>query len=331
MRILFDLRKVGLGNNGGSSTLVKSGNTLVDMGHEVIFVDSMRNQHSWTPLKSKHIIVSNPDRLPDADAIIATGYRSVGTTVEAPKRCGLKMHWIRAWEYWQMNDQEIIKRVLKQPTIKLVNSICLFKKLEKNGFGSYIIRPGYDFDEIFPLNIRDKKKEIIIGGLYREGVHGQRKRTSWLFETVRYMKTNYRDVKFWLFGSERKPNDLLIDNYVQSPSKEKKNEFYNNVDIWLAPTMSEGLHLPPAEALMTECAVVATKAELSGVQDYIIPGETGLLSSDNLRAFKSDVDHLYNHKSCRQRVGKNGRKKVLELGDRKKNMKELVDLIESLK
>ena len=40
--------------------------------------------------------------------------------------------------------------------------------------------------------------------------------------------------------------------------------------------MSEGLHLPPAEAMMTECAVVGTEAELSGIQDYIIPDETGL-------------------------------------------------------
>jgi hypothetical protein len=91
------LRKTGLGNNGGSSTLIHSGNTLIDMGHEVIFVDSMKNKHSWTPLKAKHKIIRFDEQLPSGEVIIATGYKSVGPTVRAPKRCGIKMHWIRAW------------------------------------------------------------------------------------------------------------------------------------------------------------------------------------------------------------------------------------------
>jgi len=40
MDIIFDLRNVGLGNNGGSLTLIKSGNTLQEMGHCVCFIDS---------------------------------------------------------------------------------------------------------------------------------------------------------------------------------------------------------------------------------------------------------------------------------------------------
>jgi glycosyltransferase involved in cell wall biosynthesis len=331
MKILFDLRRVGLGNNGGSSTLVKSGNTLVEMGHEVTFIDTMRNYHKWTKLKATHLIIKDDNKIPDADAIIATGYKSVATTVKAPKRCGLKMHWIRAWEHWQMGENEIVQKVLKQPTIKVVNSICLRDKLSSYGFSSYIIRPGYDFEELFPLNIRNNKKYFVIGGLYREGIHGQRKRTDWIFEVIRYMKTNYRDVKLWMFGSEKKPEHHIIDNYTQSPTPSQKNEIYNNIDIWLAPTMSEGLHLPPAEAMLTECSVIATKAELSGVQDYIIPGETGLLSKNDLRSFISDTDHLYNHPSCRKRVGTNGRQKILELGDRKQNMQKLIDLIGNLK
>ena len=327
MKIIFDLRKVGLGNNGGSSTLIQSGNTLVDMGHEVFFVDSMRNQHTWTPLKAEHKVVRNNEQMPSADFIIATGYKSVGTTVSAPGRCGHKAHWIRAWEHWQMPDEQIVKRVLEAPTIKLVNSICLQKKLKSHGHDSYIIRPGYDFGQIFPKHIRGgSKKNIILGGLYREGVHGRRKRTTWLFETARLMKTRYKNVKFWLFGSESDPQRNIVDRYFRNPSIGQKNDFYNNVDIWMAPTMSEGLHLPPAEAMMTECAVVGTEAELSGIQDYIIPDETGLLSKDNIRCFINDVEHLYSHPNCRKRLGTSGRQKIIEIGDRKKNMQEMIDL-----
>ena len=51
MKIIFDLRRVGLGHNGGSLTLIKSGNTLHDMGHEVTFIDSGRNQNKWVHLE----------------------------------------------------------------------------------------------------------------------------------------------------------------------------------------------------------------------------------------------------------------------------------------
>ena len=319
---------MGLGNNGGSSTLIKSANTLVDMGHDIFFVDSMKNQHTWTPLKVEHIKVSprSNKRVPDADFIIATGYKSVGTTVSAPGRCGHKTHWIRAWEHWQMTDEQIVNRVLKAPTIKLVNSICLRDKLKSHGFESHIIRPGYDLKEIFPKHIRDSKKEIVLGGLYREGVHGRRKRTTWLFETVRVMKTKNRNVKFWLFGSEKNPKRELVDKYVRSPSIEEKNEFYNNVDIWMAPTMSEGLHLPPAEAMMTECPVVGTDAELSGIDDYVINGKTGLLSNNNLSDFISVVELLVKDNKMRVKLGKKGREKILEIGNRKKNMQVMIDL-----
>lgn len=326
MKIIFDLRNVGLGNNGGSLTLIKSGNTLVEMGHDIYFVDSARNKHTWTKLLAEHIIYRNNQSLPDADFIIATGYKSVGPTVIAPGRCGRKAHWIRAWEHWQMDDKKIIEKVLKAPTIKLVNSICLKDKLKKYGFDSYIIRPGYDFGEIFPKEIRSKTSEIVVGGLYREGVHGTRKRTFWLFETARKLKSIRKDLKFWMFGSESKPNGFLCDKYIQSPDVATKNDFYNNIDIWMAPTMSEGLHLPPAEAMMTECPVVATNAELSGTQDYVIDGETGLVSENTLFDFIDCVFKLVDDDSLRTTLGKNARLKILSLGDRKTNMKKMIDL-----
>jgi len=296
------------------------------MNHDVVFIDSMRNQHTWTPLKAEHRVVRNNNRMPSADFIIATGYKSVAPTVTAPGRCGHKVHWIRAWEHWQMPDDQIVKRVLEAPTLKLVNSICLQNKLKKHGHESHIIRPGYDFEQIFPKNIRGLKKEIIIGGLYRKGVHGQRKRTEWLFGTAYYLKAKHPNIKFWLFGSEKPPQRKFVDNYLRSPSMEQKNVFYNNVDIWMAPTMSEGLHLPPAEAMMTECCVAATKAELSGVQDYIIDKETGVLSKNDAGSFADVVDSLCKNPHYRKRLGEAGRKKILEIGDRRKNMQEMIDL-----
>ena len=134
MIILFDLRNVGLGNNGGSLTLIKSGNTLQDMGLEVYFIDSGKNKHTWEKLECEHIIASKNGHIPDADFIIATGYKSVAKTVSTPGRCGHKAHWIRGWETWQYPPKKIVAYVLKAPTIKLVNSLGLKRKLKTFSF-----------------------------------------------------------------------------------------------------------------------------------------------------------------------------------------------------
>ena len=330
MRIVFDLRKVGLGDNGGSSTIVNSANTLTKLGNEVYVVDSMRNMHTWTKLEAKHVIARrNVNEIPDADFIIATGYKSVGPTLNAPSRCGIKMHWIRGWETWQMPEQLIISKILKANTIKLVNGIGLQKKLKKHGCKSHIVRPGYDIDNYKPLGYREKSKDIILGALYSKGRSS--KRDMWVFDTLFKLKSVRRNLKLWLLGTHPKPNRFIMEKYLRNPTLEQKNEFYNHINIWLAPTMLEGLHMPPAEAMMTECPVIGTNAEMSGMQDYLINRQTGRVSENNLMDFVEKVRNLMDDRDLQMRMGKCARKKVLSLGGREENMKKFTELLSRLK
>jgi len=329
MKIIFDLRSTGLGNNGGSSTLVKSGNQLKSLGHEIIFIDSMSNKHTWAPLECEHIIVNRDSQIPDADFIIATGYKSVMLTVSAPSRCGKKCHWVRAWEYWVFSEKDIIRNVLNQPIIKLVNSVCLQSKLKEYGVDSYIVRPGYDFQDYFPSHTRDLNR-IVLGGLYNtKGIHEKRKRTSWVLDATRVLKKFHPDIKLWMFGIGEGPKD--VDLYFKLPSISEKNYLYNQIHIWLAPTMSEGLHIPPAEAMLTECPVVGTSAEMSGMQDYLVNGVTGVVTSESIEAFIEGVDFLIKNEDVRKHYGINARNKILQLGSRIENMKKFIELLESLK
>jgi glycosyltransferase involved in cell wall biosynthesis len=325
MKIIFDLRRVGLGNNGGSSTLIKSGNTLVDMGHEVTFVDSGKNQHTWTPLKAKHIRPSTNAAIPSADFIIATGYKSVATTMQSPGRLGHKCHWIRGWETWQMSESKIIDNVLNINNIKLVNSICLQRKLAKLGYPSKIIRPGYDLDDIKPMARypRKGKKTITLGGLYSKGKHWNIKRTQWIFDVHTELSKRY-DVELWMFGNDAIPG-RLVDHYFQRPDMNQKNYFFNNIDIWLSPAMQEGLHMPPAEAMMAGCPVVGTDADMSGTEDYLINEYNGLVSSNNFQSFSTNVEKLVSNETLRLELGNRARKSIEDLGDRKTNMQKLID------
>jgi len=331
MRILFDLRRVGLGDGGGSLSIVSSANTLVDLGHEVTIVDSMKNQHTWIPLKADHIICNKSTKIPDADVIIATGYKSVKPTVNAPARCGIKMHWVRGFETWVMSEHKIVQEIFGAPTIKLVNGIGLKRKLQECNCKSYLIRPGYDLDNYKPLGIRENNKKIIIGGLYNEGRGKQKKRTAWLYETAYRLKTKRNDVEFWLFGAHPEPKGFLMDYYIRMPSLKEKNEFYNHINIWLAPTALEGLHMPPAEAMLTGCPVIGTNAKLNGMHDYLTHMKTGLVCKNDLESFIKATNKLIDNRKLQAQLGKKGRDKIIELGSRKDNMIKLVALLKRLK
>lgn len=327
MRIIFNLLSTGLGNNGGSMTIVKSANTLVDLGHEVIILDSVHNQHTWNKLKAEHLIYDNLTSVPEADCVLATGFRTVKSTANFPKSVGIKFHWIRGWETWVYSENIINEKILSANVIKLVNSVGLQDKLKKYNIDSYIVRPGYDFEDFRPLGLRGKK-EIVLGGLYH--TKHKTKRSDWCFKIFNDLKKKY-NIKLMMFGINSGVKTEKNIEYFNQPDIKTKNELFNKTDIWLSPSILEGLHIVPAEAMLTECCVVGVDSELCGTKDYLYHKRTGLVSEDNYLHFKNCVEYLINEKEEREKLGKCGRKLILELGDRKENMKKFVSLVEKFK
>lgn len=328
MQIYFNLVGAGLGPNGGSHTIVKSANILVDQGHDVSIVDSGKNQHNWTPLKANHIVPKNVASLPKADVVIATGFKTVPSTLKTPAK--LKVHWLRAWELWQMSEDQIVKKVLRVPTVKIVNGLGLYSKLRSYNVESYIIRPGNDLEDFFPIEIPFEGK-IVLGGLYH--TRHKTKRTDWIFKAVKTLREtfkNKKNIQLWMFGTGSSPPYPTVDRYFQLPDIKTKNMFYNRVTIWLAPSSLEGLHIVPQEVMLTECPVVTTEAPLSGTQDYIQDMRTGLVSMNDLEHFTTKIESLIQFPDLRTFLGKRGRKKIIELGDRKTNMREMTSLFEDL-
>jgi hypothetical protein len=324
MRISWNLIGVGLGANGGSNTIIKSANTLYKLGMDVTIVDTGTNKN-WNEIKCKHLIIEDLKDFPDGDAVIATGFKSVDSTLKLPPRCGKKFHYIRLFENYIFTG-DAMTAIMKAPTIKIVNSMCLQRKLMEYNEPSTIIYPGYDFNEIYPLNIRKNNKEVILGGLYNQGKKRSGKRTEWVFETYEYLKSKGYDVKLYMFGTDGTPS-RHVDVYIKDPTKEEKNNLFNTVDIWLSTSCLDGLHITPAEAMITKCCVCGNKSDQSGTEDYLINEETGLVAEDNIEDFKRCVERLVNDRDLRIRFGENGRKKILSIGNRETNMKKMADLL----
>ena len=326
MKILFNLFGVGCGNNGGTLTLFKSANTLSKLGHDVKIIDSGKNQNTWFKLNVPHIIIKDIREAPEADVIIATGIKSVDSTNKSNVK--IKAWYIRGWETWALPEEHVTRITKSSFTLKIVNSICLQNKLKQHGIESTIVRPGYDFNEIYPLDIRKDNLKVVLGGLSNQGKKWARKRCDWLPEVYKVLSSKYK-VVLAMFGTGGNPG-LKNCSFFENPTVESKNRLYNTVDIWMAPTMNEGLHIPPAEAGLTECPSVVTNAEMSGTQDYIIDGVTGLVSKDNITNFTKQVERLIVDKDLRISLGKNIVNKVKELGDRPTNMKKMIEIFEKV-
>lgn len=328
MRIIFDLVNTSLGLNGGSYTICKSANILQKLGCDVSIVDSDKNKHTWVKLEVPHLIVKNNiNKIPDADFIIGTGFRSWSHVLNTPSRCGKKILFIRGWELWNASENRLLNIISNKKLVKIVNSIGLQNKLKKNNIESTIIRPGNDFDLFYPLNIRNQN-DIILGGLYH--TKHSTKRSDWVIKTKQELSKKYKNLKLFMYGASKKSSISEIDYYIRQPSLELKNELYNKVDIWLSPSNLEGLHIVPQEALLTKCAVVTTNAELAGTQDYVKHKITGLVSKDSLKDFIKKTENLINDIEARKQLGENGRNKIIELGSREDNMKKLISFLETI-
>jgi len=319
----------GISNNGGSRTLIRSANIIQKLGHNIkILNDTLNHSYNWDKVNVPILTPKNIKDIPDADVIIATGYGSWEKTLNLPDRCGKKFIWVRGWEIWNTNETNIVKILSNENFNIIVNSICLQNKLKEFNIDSKIIRPGYDFDEIFPLNIRKNSDSIIIGALYSKGQKRSNKRVNWIFETIKNIKKD-KKVCLVMFGGEGNPaNNNPVDLFVANPTHQRKNEIYNQCDIWLAPTKNDSLHLPPAEAMQTECCIIGTDAPMNGMKDYLTNTETGLISENNIEDFETRIRLAINEPNLREELGKNAREKILSLGTREQNMNKLINYLE---
>lgn len=322
MRIIINVMNTGVGNNGGSFNLTESANTLFDLGEDVVIIDTGASQYTWGKIKVPHIKVKDVNSI-TGDVIIGTGTKSIVHTNKS--KIKNKYLWIRGWEIWNTPEDKLIKILKESKTKKIVNSICLQRKLSQYKIESTIVRPGHTFNDFLPLDIRKHNKSIILGGLYNEGKKRSKKRTEWIYRVYENLKSKY-NIQLFMFGSDGIPK-FYVDNYFKNPVIKIKNEIYNKVDIWLSPSELEGLHIPPAEAMLTKCCVAGNNSTLSGTEDYLINNETGLVSENNFDSFLNNVEVLIKNKELRKKFGENGRNKILSLGDRKENMLNLISIL----
>jgi hypothetical protein len=309
MNIVFNMLRCGLGNNGGTRTVLKCVEILERLGHRC---EVAANVDNFTWFKHKPVIRSLPKNL---DALINAAAVDFTSTIQA-RTDVVKAWYIRAHESWS-NSEESLVRAYKTPgVLNIVNSNGLKEQLLSFKATSEVVYQGIDFDLWYDMELRPKNK-IRIGCLYTTQ---SRKRWRDFVKLSRILGT--KDYEYVGIGNSVPKSDFLTD-FKHNVGPDALRELYSSCHIWFAPTENEGLHNPPMEAALCGALIVCSNHPLNGmVYDYAVEETAMIYEFDNL---KQAVNLIY--ESDWSRIPVMQKYIRTHIGSREDNMKKLVRIL----
>jgi len=167
---------------------------------------------------------------------------------------------------------------------------------------------GVDLSSFKRTNKKKQKFKIIFVGkaCIRKGFH-------YLIEAMKTLKEY--DIELWHLGSihsEIKSFDYNQKNikYLGSKSQNKLYEYYNQCDIFVLPSLEEGLAMVTLQAMACGLPVICTPN--TGIENVLTKdGEEGfLIPIRDPNAIVERVIELYNDKDLRTKMGNKALKKV---------------------
>lgn len=299
MKITFNLLGTGLGNNGGSKTLIRSAEVLQDLGQDVTICCS-KNSCTWW-----HVKVPIAKKLKPCDVLIATGYGSISHTVRY-KDARLKLWYVRAHENWVTNDKNLMRAYRQLRCIG--NSQWIVKWLGKNNIKCELVYPGMDFE---CYHNSENSRPNIFGGLHHRH---SRKRPQ---DCLKVEKISGYPIK-------------MLNRDFSGGDFTQLSNFYNQLKVWMSPSENEGIQNVPMEAALCGCGLVLTDHFMGGTVDYAVNEETCLIyPARDLQAASTCVTRLMKDEPLRQKISNNAAEAIRhKIGNRKQNMEKFVDFLE---
>jgi len=165
------------------------------------------------------------------------------------------------------------------------------------------------------LGIGDKKLIMYVGRIvYHKGLE-------YFVRAAKYLES--RDVQFLLVGTGdfRKELEDIIERegledmvmFAGRVPNEELPDYYAATDVFVLPSVSrlEAFGIVALEAMASEVPVIVS--DIPGVRDVIVEGKNGLLAEPmNSEDLAGKIRTLLENPDMAERMGKNGRKRVLE-------------------
>ncbi|MFX1519270.1 MAG: glycosyltransferase family 4 protein [Promethearchaeota archaeon] len=218
---------------------------------------------------------------------------------------------------------------------------------------AYEISKGYNIPyeriEIIPNGINVKEYENVACDEIKEkynlwdtinvlfvGRINQRKGVDYLIDAIPKVLHSVKNIRFLLVGSgnttfyKRRARELGIEqyiNFVGHVSHKDVNKYYASADIFILPSLYEGMPFVVLEAMAAGKPVISTN--IAGIPDIINNGHTGfLIDPKDVNAIAKYIIMLTKNEKLRKNVGNNGKEHVKKFFNIENVSKRLLSVFE---
>ncbi|HUF51505.1 MAG TPA: glycosyltransferase family 4 protein [Longimicrobiales bacterium] len=344
MRVTFLLPRYGWQPNGGYTVVYTYANLLAVRGHAVSVVHPrrlpaggwprprgvvgrarravatlrdivLRPRLRWFSMDPRVQLSYVPELsatyVPDADAVIATWWSTAEAALALPRSKGKPYHLIQGYEIWHGAEARVHAAWRGH-----LHKIFIAEWLRSRAFElgversmTSLIPNAIDLDVfrvLQPIAHREPRVAMLYSNqAYKNGALG--------LEMLERAKAHVPALTATFFGLEPAPARLPPwVTYVRGATAGRlATDVYNTASVYLCPSLSEGWHLPPAEAMACGCALISS--DIGGVADYAVDGETALLYPPGDATVGAErLVQLLNDDPARVALAERGRRKIAE-------------------
>ena len=248
--------------------------------------------------------------LPQADALIATGWQTAEALDHAPSNRGKKFYIVYDYEHWMTASPDIRKRIESTFSDRfdiIATSSIVQEMIEKcGGHAKRVIYCGLELEN-FTMEVAPQARKAMTVGFPAR--HESFKGFDDAVKTASLLRDRYGEqITVTTFGS-RKPAMPDWIHWLQYPSQQALRDFYNEQAVFMLPSHFEGWGLTGVEAMSCGAALVVT--DNGGSKDYAIDEQTALVVPPKQPQRLADaIIRLLENEDLRIRMALAGQEKV---------------------
>jgi glycosyltransferase involved in cell wall biosynthesis len=240
------------------------------------------------------------------------------------------------WSPWIM-QQVVARRLPRVIVVSETSRRAVQQAFDLDPSRMRVVHNGIDTEMFRPLADVERQPGLL---LYVGNSEDRNKGARYLIEALRILAEDRADYHLALVDHKKERLKMvprLVEQYGLSSRVHFTNHLpteelvrlYNQASIVVSPSLYEGFGLPAAEAMSCGSPVIATTG--GAFPEVIDHGETGwLVPPGDERALAEAIRMLTNDPALRERLGKNGRRAILERFSWRKAAEETLAVYEEM-
>lgn len=307
--------------HGNNVTIIYDNEQMVN-GHHVIFTPALKmranyylqTEPKWfelhTSIQKKNTFYLSREELSDYDLIVATAKITADYLYREKINPERVIYLIQDFENWGCSDEEVY-RSYNYGYKNIAISKQLLQIVEKaTGKECFYLPDGIDTDCFKVINPLKSRARHSLAMMYRNSL---RKGYQDGLKVFQQLKNRYPDLKGYMFGVDRRPKEFPDwINFEYRADQKKLTEIYNQVRVFLSPSLQEGYGLTGLESMACGCALVSTDTQ--GVHEYAENNITAsIVPVSDVNGMVKKITELFENERLLEQRSKAGQQHATEL------------------